>query len=123
MNASNQETGGARLYRIGVAAALLTSFLIVWTTIVRDQGSEGFFLLIMAAGVGAFAAWFQPTGMARTMFGVAIMQATFGIAVATAPSTASVPGGPSGALLFNTVFALLWLVSAALFRASANRQS
>jgi hypothetical protein len=109
-----------RAYRAGVAVAIITSFLTVWTTIVRDDGSGiGFFLLIMAAVVGAFAAWFRPAGMARTMMGVAVMQAALGMLIATAPITASAPGGPSRALLFSAFFSVLWLISAACFRAAA----
>jgi hypothetical protein len=110
----------SRAYRAGVAAALITSFLTVWTTIVRDDGNGiGFFMLIMAAAVGGFAAWFRPEGLSRTMIGVAIMQVALGAFIATAPPTASLPGGPFRALLFSAVFAALWLVSAALFRAAA----
>jgi hypothetical protein len=109
-------------YRAGVAVALLTSFLTVWTTIVRDDGTGiGFFLLIMAAAVGAFAAWFRPAGMARTMLGVAIMQLLLGIAIATAPSTASIPDGSFKALLFSGVFTALWLISATCFRIASQR--
>lgn len=113
-----------RAYRAGVAVALVASFLTVWTTLVRDDGTGiGYFLLIMAAVVGAFAAWFRPEGMARTMIGVAIMQALLGIAVATQPSTASIPGGALKALLFSAVFAALWLISAAFFRLASKRDS
>ena len=81
---------GSWAYRAGVAVALVTSFLTAWTTIVRDDDTGiGFFLLIMAAAVGAFSAWFQPAGMARAMLGVAIMQVLLGIAIATAPLTAA----------------------------------
>lgn len=112
----------SRAYRAGVAVAVVASFLTVWTTLVRDDGTGiGYFLLIMAAVVGGFAAWFRPAGMARTMLGVAIMQALLGIAVATAPSTASLPGGSSKALLFSAFFAALWLISAAFFRAASKR--
>jgi hypothetical protein len=117
-----ERVSGSRAYRAGVAVALVTSFLTVWTTIVRDDGTGiGFFLLIMAAAVGAFSAWLQPAGMARTMFGVAIMQALLGIAIATAPTTASTPDGVSRALLFSGFFMALWLASATLFRAAAKR--
>jgi hypothetical protein len=113
---------GSWTYRAGVAVAILTSFLTVWTTIVRDDGNgAGFFLVILAAGVGAFAAWFRAAGMARTMLGVAAMQALLGIAIATAPVTAQVPDGPFRALVFGGVFAALWLVSGGLFWAAARR--
>jgi hypothetical protein len=109
-------------YRAGVAVAVLASFLTVWTTIVRDDGTGiGWFLVIMAAVVGGFAAWFRPAGMARTMLGVGIMQALLGIAIATAPSSATMPGGPFKPVLFSGLFAALWLVSAAFFRAAATR--
>jgi hypothetical protein len=101
--------------------ALVASFLTVWTTIVRDDGTGiGSFLLIMAAVVGGFSAWFRAAGMARTMLGVAVMQVLLSIAVATAPSTASLPDGVLKALLFGAVFTALWLISAAFFRAAAN---
>jgi hypothetical protein len=111
---------GRIAYRAGVAVALVTSFVTVWTTIVRDDGNGiGFFLVIMAAAVGGFSAWFRPAGMARTMVGVAIMQSLLGVAIATAPSTASMPDGPFKALSFGAIFAMLWLMSATFFRAAA----
>src|SRR3954447_14185138 len=109
-----------KAYRAGVAAAVVTSFLTAWTTVVRDDGNGiGFFLLIMAAMVGGFSAWFRPAGLARTMLGVAIMQALLGTLIATAPSTASIPDGSLKALLLSAMFAALWLVSAAFFRIAA----
>lgn len=114
-----ERASGSRAYRAGVAVALVASFLTVWTTLVRDDGNGiGFFLVIMAAAVGGFSAWFRPAGMARTMLGVAIMQALLGVAIATAPSTAGLPDGPLKALLFSGFFTALWLMSAACFRAA-----
>lgn len=111
---------GSRAYNLGVGVALVTSFLTVWTTIVRDDGQGMlFFLIVMAAAVGGFATRFQAAGMARTMLGVAAMQALLGTAIATAPITARIPDGPSNALLFNGFFAALWLISAVCFRTAA----
>ncbi len=108
-----------RAYRIGVAVAVATSVLTVWTTIVRDDDTGiGYLMLVLAAAMGAFAAGLQPAGMARAMLGVAVMQLLHGIAIATAPVTALVPGAPLKALLFNAVFAAFWLVSAACFRSA-----
>lgn len=120
MTELSRRAGGSRAYGLGVAVALVTSFLIVWTTIVRDDGNGiGFFMVIMAAGVGWISAWFRPAGMARTMVGIAVMQALLGVAIATAPVTARLPGGPPKILLFCGVFMSLWLISAAFFHAAA----
>jgi hypothetical protein len=114
---------GSRAYRAGVAVAVATSFLTVWTTIVRDDDTGiGFFLVIMAAVTGGFSAWFQPAGMARSMLGVAVMQALLGVAIATAPSTASTPDGGFKVLLFSGLFTVLWLIAAACFRAAAKAE-
>lgn len=118
-----ERASGSRAYRAGVAVALAASFLTVWTTLVRDDGTGmDFFLLIMAAVTGGFSAWFQPAGMARTMLGVAIMQALLGVAIATAPSTASTPDGSFKVLLFSGFFTALWLISATCFRAAAKAE-
>jgi MFS family permease len=117
-----ERASDSRAYRAGVALALVASFLTVWTTLVRDDGTGvGYFMLIMAALVGAFSAWFRPAGMARTMAGVAIMQALLGLANATAPSAASLPDGAFKGLVFNGFFTALWLISAAFFRAASNK--
>ena len=111
---------GSGAYRAGVATAGVASLLMVWTTIVRDDGNGiGFFMVIMAVAIGWFASWFRPAGMARTMLGTAIMQAAVGMLIATAPITAEVPGESFKALVYSGFFALLWLISAAFFRAAA----
>lgn len=113
-------TSGSSAFRAGVGVAVLTSFLIVWTSIVRDRiDSAGFFLLVLAPVVGGYAARFRPEGMARTMVGVAVMQFVWTLAVATAPMTALVSDGVFKTWLFGGGFAVLWLVSAAFFRAAA----
>ncbi|UIJ44399.1 hypothetical protein LZK98_15195 [Sphingomonas cannabina] len=115
-----ERASGSRAYRAGAAIALVAPVLLVWSTIVRDDGNGiGFFMVIMAAAVGSFSAWFRPAGMARTMFGIAIMQALLGLAIATAPSTVSIPDGPLRAWLYSGFFTVLWLMSAILFRVSA----
>ncbi len=108
-----------RSYLGGIGIAVLTSILTLWTTVVRDDGTGiGWFLIILGAGVGAFAAWFRPAGMARTMLGVAIMQMLFALAIATAPSAGGQPDGGLRALALSGVFTALWLLSAASFRAA-----
>lgn len=110
-------------YRAGVAIAGATSFLIVWINVVVGMVSEdhpanlSFFGLILTAAVGALAAAFRAEGMARAMLGVAGAQALVAVAIATAPSTE----WPLGILMLNSLFAALWLISAAAFRQAARR--
>jgi len=113
-----QSDNGRLAFRMGIALAAATSLLIMWTTIVRDDSGAAAIMLIMATATGSYAARFQPAGMARAMVGVSVMQAALGALSATAPITATDPDGPLKAVLFNGVFALLWLGAAALFRAA-----
>jgi hypothetical protein len=126
MTGTNETIGrapGARAYRAGVGLAILAAFLIIWTTIVRDDGNGiGFFMVIMAVGAGWWVAGFRPAGMARIMVGVAAMQAAVGMLIATAPVTASVPGESMKALLYSGFFVLLWLASGLCFCISASRR-
>ncbi|MDR6852795.1 hypothetical protein J2Y54_002315 [Sphingomonas sp. BE123] len=104
-------------YRSGLALFGLTAFLIVWTTIVRDDGSgAGNFMIILAAVVGGYAVRFDAAGLARAMAGVATMQLILGLLTATAPITATLDSGAPKAFAFHAVFMLFWLASAMLFR-------
>ena len=126
MNGPNEleaSPNGSRAWRAGIAIAAITSLLSVWTTIVRDDGhGMGSFMTIMAVAVGWFAAGFKAGGMARTMAGVAVMQAMAGLLIATAPIVASVPGESMKALAYHACFALLWLVAGAFFQVAAKRR-
>lgn len=116
MNETINLASSRTFYRSGVAFAVLTSFLIVWTTIVRDDGAAaGQFMIILAVGVGAFAARAKADGMARTLAGVAALQVILGLLTATAPITAAAPDGVYKAILSNGIGTTLWLVSAASF--------
>ena len=112
-------------YRAGVAIAAATSFLIVWINVAvgmvgeDDPANLSFFMLIVMAAVGAFAAAFRAEGMARAMLGVAGAQALVAVAIATAPSTEQ----PLGVLMLNSLFVALWLISAALFHRSARLEA
>ena len=111
---------GSRAYRAGVAAALLTSFVTVWAVFVRDDDTGmQYFLVVMAAMTGAFAAGFRAGGMARAALGTGVMQALLGIAIATAPVTAHVANGPVRALATGAFLAACWLFAAACFHIAA----
>lgn len=108
---------GSAAYRAGIAIAAATSFLLVWINVVTgmvggdDPANLSFFMLILAAAVGGFAAGFRAEGLARAMLGVAGAQALLAVVIATAPSTER----PLGILMLNSFFAALWLISAGCF--------
>lgn len=122
MNDTINPANGRTFYRSGIAFAVLTSLLIVWTTIVRDDGAAaGQFMIILAVGVGGFATRGRADGMARTLFGVAAMQALLGMLTATAPITSAEPDGVMKAIIYNGAATALWLVSAWCFRIAFSR--
>jgi hypothetical protein len=124
MRSSSQPSRASLAYRTAIGVAVLTAFATLWTTIVRDDGNGiGFLMLIMAVAVGWFSAAFRPEGMARTMVGIAVMQGLLGLLIATAPSTEAAPRGPTNALAFSGIFALLWLLAGAFFRSAAREGS
>ena len=114
-------------YRLGSAVALASAFLLVWINLaVGIIGSENnplnliFFGVIAIALAGSLAARFRPAGMARAMTAAAALQAIVGIAVFVLDVGASEPPGQFGLLLLIEAFALLWLLSAWLFRRAAD---
>jgi len=120
--------GVGMAYRGGVAAALMAGFLMVWINLAVGIVGEdnpinfSFFMLVFAAGVGAYAARGEAAGMARAMLGVTAVQAFLAIAIATAPSTQRDPMGATGVLLISAFFGFLWLMSAALFRKASRTE-
>lgn len=124
MTGVSEPAGGRLAYRTGCAVALVAAFVTVWTTIVRDDGNGlGFFAVIMAAGVAGAATRFRPAGLARGLFGTAIMQVLIAIAVATAPSTVNLSGGVFKIMLFSGLYVALWLTAALCFLAAARGNS
>ena len=109
-------------YRGGAAAALLTGFLVTWANgAVGIIGNEDhpanlmFFAVIGIAIGGAFLARFKARGMARTMALAALGQFAVPL-IAMAIWSPPIDLGLIKTLLFNSVFACLWLASAWLFR-------
>lgn len=111
-------------YKLGAALAVLAGFLIFWFTaavqIIGDENPAnllyGVVLLIGLAGVGR--ARFQPAGMANAAFASAtatLLVPT--IAVIFWPADFS--PGVAKVFLLNGAFALMFVVSALLFRRAA----
>lgn len=105
-------------YRMGAGFAVLAAFLTVWVNLAVGMiGSEGnpynlaFAGVIGLALVGGVLAGFRADGMARAMLVAALAQAlAAGIGTFT-----DLRGG-----ILSAMFALPWLLSAALFRKAAD---
>ena len=104
-------------YRGGVGAAIAASFVIVWANgavgMIGDEGNPYnllFFGVIALALLGSILTRFQAKGMALTMLAAAAAQ----IAIGVGGTSSDVRGG-----ILSTLFAALWLLSAALFRNAA----
>lgn len=117
---------GNAWYRGGVAAAILTAFLLVWINgAVGIIGSEDnpanllFFGVIAVAIAGALVARFQAQGMARAMPVAAALQALIGLWVILKGTGYAEPLGPLGLLVLIEGFAGVWLMSAWMFRRAA----
>ena len=117
---------GSVAYRLGVAAALAATFLLVWiNAAVGIIGSEDnpanllFFGVIAAAIAGSIMARFRPAGMARAMTFAGAVQALIGLATVALRIGANEPPGALGVLVLIESLAFLWLVSAWFFSRAA----
>lgn len=109
-----------RSYRAAVGFALAATFLTIWVNaavgMIRDEGDP---LNLMFAGVlgiallGSLLVRFRAGGLARVMMAAAVAQLAAG-AVGTLFD-------PRGGML-SAGFAILWLLSAAMFRKAARVQ-
>ena len=116
----------SRAYRLAVGIALATAFLLLWVNgavgIIGDEGNDVnlMYLGVVAAGlVGAFIARFQPGGMARALYVVALAQVSVAVVALAARLGVSGPIWPRDVLALTGFFTALWLLSAWLFRRSA----
>lgn len=112
-------------YRVAVGVALAAAFLLVWLSFgVGIIGADGdpsnlMYIGVLAVGiVGAFAARFQPRGMARTMLAAALAQAL--VAVIALIARLGYPySGPLEIVGLNGFFVALFIGSAWLFGRAA----
>lgn len=121
---------GSLTYRAAAGIAIAAAFLLIWVNgAVGFLGNEDnpanlmFFGVIAIAVVGSVFAGFRSYGMARAMFAAAAAQLLVGVVALAAGLGAPGHRGVYEAVMGTTVFASLWLLSAALFRKDAGRSS
>ena len=117
-------------YRAGAALAVVTGFALVWVNLavgfLGDEGNRAnlIFLAVLAVAVaGAAVARTRPAGMARAMLATAAAQIAVGIVALVAGWASPGRTGIDEVALGTALFAALWLVAAALFRAGGRTAS
>ena len=120
---------GMKEYRWAVGVALLGAFTLVWLSLgVGIIGKDGdpanvMYFGVLAVGIiGAFIARFEPAGMGRALFAMALAQASVA-AIALAAGLGLPYSGPAEILLLNAFFVALFGASAGLFRRSARARA
>jgi hypothetical protein len=118
--------GGSMAYKLGVALAVLVSFLLVWVNgavgVIGDEGNPAnlmFAGVILPALVGSVLARFQARGMARAMLVAFVLNAAIAVAVPVFGWGADEPPGTAGLTTLVGGFAAMWGLSAALFAKAA----
>jgi len=114
------------VYRSAVGVALATAFFLIWVNLsVGIIGPEGhpanlMYVGVLAVGIiGAARVRLQPIGMARALFATALAQALVAAIALIAGAEWVSENSASQILGINTVFVLLFLFSARLFRKAA----
>ena len=133
--------GNTIAYKVAVGIACATGFVLVWINaavgIIGDGPVNLMYLGVLAVGfVGAFIARFQQRGMALALFATAVAQMLVPVVALVIwkagwedllidPNSPNPPFDPGIAPVFglNAVFAMLWVVSALLFRHAADPSS
>jgi hypothetical protein len=117
-------------YRAGVGVSVGAAFVLIWINLaVGIIGSEEnpanlFFGGVLAVGIlGALIVRFRAHGMACALAATALAQAMVGLFVLIAGLDSANANWPGTVVLLTGLFAMLWLVSAWLFRRAAREQT
>ena len=117
---------GNSAYRIGAMVAVGAGFLLVWMNLaVGIIGSEDnpinliYFGVLGVAVAGSVIARFDAPAMAKAMFVTGAAQMVVTIIALIAGWGRWEPPGAAGIVALNAFFAMLWLLSAGLFRRAA----
>ena len=118
---------GNKWYRGGVAVALATAFLLVWINgavgVIGNEDNPAnlmFMVVILMAIAGAVASRFEAAGMARAMFVAAAANGLICVIVAVNGLGATEPPGFPEVPILIAGFAVMWGLSALLFRQAAS---
>ncbi|WP_426061081.1 hypothetical protein [Hymenobacter sp. B1770] len=121
--------GNSTPYRLAVGIAVAAGLMLIWGNLAvgfigsEDNPANLLYGGVLAVGfIGALVARFRPRGMANAMFATALAQFLVPF-IAAAIWRPEVNLGMVQVILLNTVFALLWVGSALLFRRASATNS
>jgi hypothetical protein len=135
--AGNMENSGGTAYQVATGIAVAAALVLFWMNaavgIIGDGPVNLMYLGVLIVGfVGAFIARLQPRGMALALFATAVAQMLVPVIALVIwkagwqdllidPNSPNPPFDPGIAPVFglNAVFAMLWVVSAWMFRKAA----
>jgi hypothetical protein len=117
-------------YRAAVGVAVVAAFILIWINLAvgiigsEDNPANLMYGGVLAVGIlGAFIVRFQPHGMARALAATALAQALVGVIALIAGLGPTGVNWPGAIVFLTGFFAVLWLVSAWLFRKAAREQT
>lgn len=117
-----QETESRTAYRLAFGLGLVALLLLIWLSLgVGIIGADGdpanlMYFAVLAIGiVGAAKTRMQPTGMAYTLFAMAIAQTLIGL-FALVAGLGQPYSGPLELMLLNGFFIAMFAISGWLFR-------
>ena len=130
--AERTESGAARFgrnaYRAGIAIATGAVFLLIWLSLgVGINGPDGepfgrIYIGVLTVGlIGAVIARFQPIGMARTLFAMALAQTLVMVIALIVGEHQTGVSSLAEIIGLNAILVGLFLASALLFRKAARR--
>ena len=120
------------VYRIALGTALVGAFLLFWVNgavgIIGNEGQNANLLygaVLIVGSVGAIIVRFNPKGMSNTLFVMASIQMLVPVMALVIWPPSSISWSPSvvGVFLFSGFFALLFLLSAALFKQATTNEN
>lgn len=117
-------------YRAAVGVAVVAALILVWVNLAvgiigsEDDSANLMYGGVLAVGIlGAVIARFQPGGMACALAATALAQALVGVVALSTRLGSTAANGPGAVLVLTGFFAVLWLLSAWLFRKAAREQT
>jgi len=120
---------GAAAYRAAVGLALAGVFLLVWVNgavgIIGNEGNPAnlmYFGVLVIGLIGAFIVRLEPRGMAKALYAMALAQLlvpVIALMIWQNQVTSWGAAGVAGVFVLNAFFAMLFAVSALLFRRAA----